>query len=245
MLRSSWLCWRTRIGTRRALHTRAGRAINNVLVPIEMVCHGGLVHAKPSGHRGVGVAGTDTIPDEPRRIEQRESVALLVFGHLRVRIRRRVANDDRHLLQPDALRCTPPLGAKVNLVSVFGVSRMDDDGLQDAVLANVLREFVQVGVRDLGARVVGVLMEAAVATIEGRPAALPSNGTLWTSDSAPSGSISAKLDWLGATLGATGPSTGHHTRYFDSCRRTSRTAMARHPLQSRGRHGGAGHAPLR
>ena len=79
---------------------------------------------------------------------------------LRVWVRRSIPKHDRDFMQPDALRGPPPPGAEVNLMPSLGVSRMDDDGLQDAVLADVLREIVDFGVGDLGARVVGVCVEA-------------------------------------------------------------------------------------
>ena len=45
---------------------------------------------------------------------------------------------------------------------------MNDDGLQDAVLANVIRGFVDLGFRTLGARVVSVFVEAGRRHYRGR-----------------------------------------------------------------------------
>lgn len=66
-------------------------------------------------------------------------MALLVLCDLGVGVRGAIPDDDRHFKQSDALRGAPPLGAEVNLVSTFAVSPMNDDGLQDAVLADVVR----------------------------------------------------------------------------------------------------------
>jgi hypothetical protein len=47
--------------------------------------------------------------------------------------------------------------AEVNEVASVGICRPHDDRLQDAVPANVLGQFLQLGLRKLGARVVRVL----------------------------------------------------------------------------------------
>ena len=74
-------------------------------------------------------------------------------------------------------RITPTRdNAEVNLMSAFSVGRMNDDGLQDAVLANVLREFVELGVRNLGARVFGVFVEAGAPSRAGLAAVLVAAG---------------------------------------------------------------------
>ncbi len=44
-----------------------------------------------------------------------------------------------------------------DLVPPRGIGGVNDDGLQDAVLSDVIREFIELGFRDLGARVVAVL----------------------------------------------------------------------------------------
>ncbi len=54
------------------------------------------------------------------------------------------------------MRGTQSLGAEVDAVAALRVGGMHDDRLQDAALADVVGEFVDLGVGELGARVVRV-----------------------------------------------------------------------------------------
>jgi hypothetical protein len=121
--------------------------------------HGGHVHRQPLGDGGVGLTCFHPRPDEARQVERRQAMSLLVLGYLGVGISGRVADDHRNLGQPCTLRCTPPLRAEVDAVSALLVRRMNDDRLQDAVLPDVVGKLVQLGFRELGARVVRVFAE--------------------------------------------------------------------------------------
>ena len=90
---------------------------------------------------------------------RRQAVALLVLRDLGVGVRGAIADDDRHFMKSDALRGPPPLGAEVILMQPRSIGGLNDDGLQDAVLSDVFHEFVELGFRDLAARVVGVMVE--------------------------------------------------------------------------------------
>ena len=127
----------------------------------EVMGDGGLVDAHAPGDRCVRVAGIDSAPDESRQVQRRETMALLVLGDLGVGIGRRVANDHRDFNQPRTLSRTPTLCAEVNAVPTLLVSRMNDDGLKNAVLADVFGEFVQLGFGELGAWVVRVFAQQA------------------------------------------------------------------------------------
>ena len=117
------------------------------------------VHAKALGDGGIRVTLVHFPSDEPRQVERRQPVALLVLGDLRVRVRRGIADNDRDFQQPNPSSCPPPLGTEVDSVSAGCVRRVNDDGLQNAVLSDVLGKFVEVGLRKLGARVVGVFVQ--------------------------------------------------------------------------------------
>lgn len=124
-----------------------------------MVRHGRQVHAQPFGDRGVGVAGVGSSANEARQVERRQAVALLILCHLRVRVGRRIAQHHGHFSQACAPCRAPTLGAEVDAVTPLLVGGVNDERLEDAVLANVLHEFVDLRLGKLGARIVGVFAQ--------------------------------------------------------------------------------------
>lgn len=114
--------------------------------------HGRQVHAEAPGNGGVRFARFHPGSDEARQVEWRQAVALLVLGHL-------CANNDGNLLQTCPLGRAQSLGAEVDAVAAIRIGGMNDDGLQDAVPADVVGECVELGVGELGARVVRVFLE--------------------------------------------------------------------------------------
>lgn len=97
-------------------------------------------------------------------------MALVVLGDLCVRVGRRVTHDDRHRLQSGSLGSTQALGAEVNAVVASRVRAVHNDRLQDAVLADVICELFEFGLKELGTRIVRVLeQQCGVSTCWGRP----------------------------------------------------------------------------
>ena len=78
-------------------------------------------------------------------------MALLALSDLVIGVDRRVANDDRDFAQAALQRGAQSLGAEVKAVAALRVGGMRNEGLQDAALANVVGEFVDLGVGELGA----------------------------------------------------------------------------------------------
>lgn len=117
-----------------------------------MVRHGRQVQGQTPGHRGVRIAGIDAAANEPCQVDRCQAVALLVLCDLGVRIPGAIPDHDRHFKQADALRGSPPLGAKVNLVPPRSIGGVNDDGLQDAVPPDVIRKLAELGLGDLGVR---------------------------------------------------------------------------------------------
>lgn len=115
------------------------------------------VHAKAFGHSSVRVARISTATDKPGQVERCQAVTLLVLGDLCVRISGCITNDNGNLSQLCERRRTPPLRPEVNLIPPHRVDGMNNDGLQDAVLADVFGEFLEFGLGKFGARIVGVL----------------------------------------------------------------------------------------
>jgi hypothetical protein len=126
-----------------------------------VVCHRRLVRAQALGYGRVGFTTTHPAADEACEIEWRQALTLLVFSDLGVGICRCVTHHHRNSAQADALRRTPAFGAKANLMPTIGICRMNNDGLQDAVLTNVLGKLVELGFRHFGARVLRVGEQAA------------------------------------------------------------------------------------
>ncbi len=86
-------------------------------------------------------------------------VALLVLRNLGVGVCRRIAHDHRDFVEPFSPRGAKSLGTEVDSVAPSCISRMHDDRLQDAVLADVCSEFFERVFGELGAWVVRVLVE--------------------------------------------------------------------------------------
>ena len=123
-----------------------------------MVRDRGHVHAEAPGNRSVGLALIDAGLDEACEIGRREAVTSLVLGNLRVRICPNVTNDDWNVRQTGS-SCRPQsLVAEVNTVATFVIARMHDDGLQDAVLADVFSQLVELCVGEFGPRVVSIFV---------------------------------------------------------------------------------------
>lgn len=101
----------------------------------------------------------DAILDEARQVERRQTVALLVLGDLCIGVGEYIAHDNGHFRQAGSLSRAPALGAEVDAIATGRVGGMHDDRLQDAVLADVLGEFVELNFGELGARVGRVLLE--------------------------------------------------------------------------------------
>jgi hypothetical protein len=93
------------------------------------------------------------------RLQQEHRARELALLNLGVGIGQRVAYDHRDFNQPRTLRRTPTLGAEVNEAASLRIDGMHDDRLQDAVLPNVFGEFVELGLGDIGARVVRVFAQ--------------------------------------------------------------------------------------
>ncbi len=148
---------RARRGAATRLHrlVQLGRQIEQR----EVVCHGGLIHAQPLGDRRVRVAGIGPCPYEARQVERRQAVALLILGNLHVGIGRCLAQYHGHLGQPRTACCPPALGAEVDAVTPLCVGGMNDKRLQDAVLADVFGEFVDLRFGKLGAWIVRVFVQ--------------------------------------------------------------------------------------
>ena len=87
-------------------------------------------------------------------------MALLVLGHLGVRIGWRLAHHDRHLAQAGKPRRATSFGPVVYAVPPRLISRTHDQGLQDTVLADALGQFVNLRFWKLSAWVVRVFGQA-------------------------------------------------------------------------------------
>jgi hypothetical protein len=88
-------------------------------------------------------------------------MALLALCHLRVAVCGRIAHNHGHFWQTHSLRGKPTFSAEVDLMPTLAVDRVNDDGLQDAVLANVFGKFGQLGLGNLGAWVLRVCEQVA------------------------------------------------------------------------------------
>ena len=112
----------------------------------------------PLGDRHVGIARLAAALNKARHVQRREAVALLDLGDLRVGIRRQITNDDRNVRQ-SGLPCGPQtLGAEVDQVATIAISGVHDDGLQDAVLAEIFSQLIKIGFGKFSAWVVAVFV---------------------------------------------------------------------------------------
>lgn len=120
--------------------------------------HGGWVHAKSRSDRGVRFALVHPGSDESRQVERREAVAFLVLGNLGIGVRRCIAHDHGHFNEPCPPGGTQSLGTKVDSVTPSRVGGADDDGLQDAVSANVVGKLFDLRLREFGTWIVRVFI---------------------------------------------------------------------------------------
>ena len=68
------------------------------------------------------------------------------------------------------------LGAEVDEVATVPIGRVHDDGLQDAVLADVFSQLLELGVGKFGARVVAVFVQQMDRRKHGPPWAIVNDG---------------------------------------------------------------------
>jgi hypothetical protein len=129
----------------------------------------GEVYPQALGHCGIGLTRIDPAANEACEVERRQCMALHVLGDLRVGVRWRITKNHRGFLQANALRGKPTPGPKVNLMSAFSVGRVHNDGLQDAVLAYVFSQLIQLGLGDFSARVVRVSEQLGQRQHQGLP----------------------------------------------------------------------------
>ena len=132
--------------------------------------HGGRVHHQSSGNRRVRLAFVGFAPDEASQVQGRQAVSLLVLCHLRVGVCRCIAYDHRHFSEAGPPGSAQALGAEVDLVAALRIGGMDDDGLQDAALTDVVGEFAEIGVGEFGAWITRVFVDAIQGHDEWAPA---------------------------------------------------------------------------
>lgn len=125
----------------------------------QVMGHRRQVHAQALGDRRVRLAHVDASADEARQIQRCQPVALLVLGDLRIRVGAHLPHRDGHLLQAREACSAEPLGPELDAVAPVSIDRLHDDRLQDAVLADVLGQLLQLNLRELGTRVVRVFAE--------------------------------------------------------------------------------------
>jgi len=125
----------------------------------QVVRHGAQVHAQLAADLGIGFTGIHSAPDELREFKRGEVLPLQVLGHLVVGIASLDGEDDGHRGQPGLDGCAPASAAKADQVAALGVPVADHDGLQDAALGDVLRQFLDRLWWELLARVVRVFVQ--------------------------------------------------------------------------------------
>ena len=148
-------------GARRRAAARLHRLIKfrRQIEQSEVMGHARQIHSDPPGDCGVRLACIDAALDEARELERRQGKAHLVFRDLRVGICGRITHDHRNALQASLAGCTPPARAEVNPMAAARIRGMDDDWLQDATLADVVNEVVEIRIEQVRARIVGILVD--------------------------------------------------------------------------------------
>ena len=117
------------------------------------------VDAQPPGDLGIGFAGICARAHEASEIEWRQAMTLLVLGDLRVGIVGLRADDDRDGLEPGLPRGTQTLRAEEDSVATGFASGARDDRLEDAAQRDVSGQLGDLFVRELGSRVLGILLD--------------------------------------------------------------------------------------
>ena len=98
--------------------------------------------------------------DKSRQFERRQPLAFLVLGDLGIAVGTHVAHDDWNFMQSGSDRRAQSLGTEVDAVASFAIRGTHDERLQDAALSHVDGEFFEVGLGELGTRVVRVFVQA-------------------------------------------------------------------------------------
>ena len=117
------------------------------------------IDAQPPGDLGIGFAGIGARAYEPGEIERRQAMTLLVLGDLRVAVMGVRADDDRHDLEPGLPGSTQALGAEDDSISRAFGNRAHHDRLEDAAQRDVSGQLGDLFIRELGPRVVRILLE--------------------------------------------------------------------------------------
>jgi len=117
------------------------------------------VDAEASCDLGIGFAGICTRAHEPGEIERRQTVTFLVLGDLSVGIMGPRTDDDRDGLEPGLPRGTQTLRAEENSVATGLGNRARHDRLEDAAQCDVSGQLGDLLVRELGSRVLGILLD--------------------------------------------------------------------------------------
>ena len=133
--------------------------------------HGGWVHSESRGDRRVRFASVHLGLDETRQVERRETVALVILSNLGIGVCGCIAHDHGYFIKPCSPGGTKSLGTEVDSVAPRRVSGMHDDGLQDAVLADVVGEFFDLRIWEFGTRIVRVFVKPSQVDDERTPVA--------------------------------------------------------------------------